>query len=411
MTTRWGTRPDSSTWSVSSRDMTLPTVEDLPVAGERVLVRADLNVPLADGAIVDDFRIRASLGTIEALRARGARVIVASHLGRPDGPDPALSMAPVSQALGALGDFPVIQAPGVVGDEVEAVIANAPADAVVVLENTRFEAGETADDASLAEAFARLAPLFVNDAFGTAHRAHASNVGTAERMRSAAGSLFTAEVAAFDRLLADAARPYVVVLGGAKVSDKLGVIEALLPQVDLMLVGGGMCFTLFAAGDYEVGDSLVDASRIDEARRVLDGPDGSKIILPEDIVVADSFDADADHRVVPGTAIPQGTVGMDIGPAAVASFGPVIEEAERVFWNGPMGVFEWEPFRSGTVGVAKAVAASDGFSVVGGGDTVAAVRVVGLDESVGHLSTGGGAGLALLEGLPLPAIVALEGWS
>jgi len=391
--------------------MTLPAIEDLAVAGERVLVRADLNVPVADGVVVDDFRIRASLATIAALRARGAKVIVASHLGRPDGPDPALSMAPVSQQLGALGGFTVVQAPGVVGDAVEAMIAEAAQDAVVVLENTRFEAGETANDASLAEAFARLGSLFVNDAFGTAHRAHASNVGTAERMRSAAGDLFTTEVAAFDRLLAEAARPYVVVLGGAKVSDKLGVIEALLPEVDLMLVGGGMCFTLFAAGGYEVGDSLVDSSRIDEVRRVLDGPGGSKIILPEDVVVADSFDADADHRVVPGTAIPEGTVGMDIGPATVASFGPVIEEAERVFWNGPMGVFEWEPFRSGTTGVAKAVAASDGFSVVGGGDTVAALRLVGLDESVGHLSTGGGAGLMLLEGSPLPAVLALEKWS
>ena len=391
--------------------MTLPAIEDLAVAGERVLVRADLNVPVADGVVVDDFRIRASLATIAALRARGAKVIVASHLGRPDGPDPALSMAPVSQQLGALGGFTVVQAPGVVGDAVEAVIAEAAQDAVVVLENTRFEAGETVNDASLAEAFARLGSLFVNDAFGTAHRAHASNVGTAERMRSAAGDLFITEVAAFDRLLADAARPYVVVLGGAKVSDKLGVIEALLPEVDLMLVGGGMCFTLFAAGGYEVGDSLVDSSRIDEVRRVLDGPDGSKIILPEDVVVADSFDADADHRVVPGTAIPEGTVGMDIGPATVASFGPVIEEAERVFWNGPMGVFEWEPFRSGTTGFAKAVAASDGFSVVGGGDTVAALRLVGLDASVGHLSTGGGAGLMLLEGSPLPAVLALEKWS
>jgi phosphoglycerate kinase len=391
--------------------MTLPAIEDLAVAGERVLVRADLNVPVADGVVIDDFRIRASLATIAALRARGAKVIVASHLGRPDGPDPALSMAPVSEQLGALGGFTVVQAPGVVGDAVEAVIAEAAQDAVVVLENTRFEAGETANDASLAEAFARLAPLFVNDAFGTAHRAHASTVGTAERMRSAAGDLFTTEVAAFDRLLADVARPYVVVLGGAKVSDKLGVIEALLPEVDLILVGGGMCFTLFAAGGYEVGDSLVESSRVDEVRRVLDGPDGSKIILPEDVVVADSFDADADHRVVPGTAIPEGTVGMDVGPATVASFGPVIEEAERVFWNGPMGVFEWEPFRSGTTGVAKAVAASDGFSVVGGGDTVAALRLVGLDESVGHLSTGGGAGLTLLEGSPLPAVLALEKWS
>ena len=386
-------------------------IDDLPVAGERVLVRADLNVPIDEGQVMDDFRIQASLGTLEALRGYGARVIVASHLGRPDGVDPALSMAPVGERLGALGDFTVAQAPAVVGDAVEAVIADAPSDTVVVLENTRFEPGEITNDAGLADSFARLAPFFVNDAFGTAHRAHASNVGTAERVRSAAGNLLAAEVGAFDRLLSDPSRPYVVVLGGAKVSDKLGVIEALLPEVDLMLVGGGMCFTLFAAGGYEVGDSLVDESMIDEVRRVLDGPDGSKIVLPEDVVIADTFTAEAEHRVVSGTAIPDGTVGMDIGPAAVASFGPVIEEAERVFWNGPMGVFEWEPFRSGTAGVAEAVAASDGFSVVGGGDSVAAMRVLGLDDSVDHLSTGGGAGLELLEGSPLPAVVALEKWS
>jgi phosphoglycerate kinase len=391
--------------------MALPTLDDLTVDGERVLVRADLNVPVRDGQVADDFRIVASLDTIHELRRSGASVVVASHLGRPKGVDPALSMQPVTERLGELGGFPVVQAPAVVGSAVEEVVASAPSETVVVLENTRFEVGETTNDPALADGFARLAATFVDDAFGTAHRSHASNVGVAERLPSAAGRLFAAEVAAYDRLLGDPARPYVVVLGGAKVSDKLGVIEALLPEVDLMLVGGGMCFTLFAAGGYEVGDSLVDESMIDEVRRLLDGPHGSKIVLPDDVVVAEAFAADAEPRIVPGTAIPDGTLGLDIGPGAVAQFGSVVEEAHRVFWNGPMGVFEWEAFRAGTAGVASAVAVTDGFTLAGGGDTVAALRLLELAEAVDHLSTGGGAGLVVLEGEELPAVSALEKWS
>ncbi len=391
--------------------MTLPTLDGLDAAGQRVLVRADLNVPVDEGRVVDDFRILASLDTIIELRSTRSPVIVASHLGRPKGVEPELSMAPVSQRLGELGGFSVIQAPAVVGDAVENVIRDAPSGAVVVLENTRFEPGETSNDPALAEGLARLADVFVDDAFGTAHRSHASNVGVAERLRSAAGRLFASEVEAYDRLLADPSRPYVVVLGGAKVSDKLGVIEALLPEVDLMLVGGGMCFTLLAAGGYEVGDSLVDTAMIEACRNVLEGPYGAKIVLPDDVVVADRLAADAEHRVVPGAAIPDGTIGLDVGPATVAAFGPVVEEAHRVFWNGPMGVFEWEAFRAGTQGIAEALAASEGFTLAGGGDTVAALRLFGLERSVGHLSTGGGAGLVLLEGSDLPAVAALEKWS
>lgn len=376
-----------------------------------MLVRADLNVPLRDGEVADDFRIAASIETIDELRAGGASVVVASHLGRPEGVEPALSMRPVSQRLGELGGFPVIQAPAVIGDAVEEVVRRAPADTVVVLENTRFEPGETENDPVVADGLARLADRFVDDAFATAHRSHASNVGVAERLRSAAGRLFAAEVEAFDRLTGDSSRPYVVVMGGAKVSDKLGVIDVLLPEVDLLLVGGGMCFTLFAAGGYEVGDSLVDESMVDEVRRLLDGPHGAKIVLPEDVVVAESFEADAAHRIVPGTAIPDGTVGVDIGPEAVQSFGAVIEEADRVFWNGPMGVFEWQPFRIGTAGLADAIAACEGFTVAGGGDLVAALRLIEMTRAVDHLSTGGGAGLALLVGDDLPAMVALEKWS
>ena len=391
--------------------MALPTLDSLDVAGKRVLVRSDLNVPLDEGTVADDFRIRASLPTIEALRQRGARVIVASHLGRPKGVDPAFSMAPVSERLGELGGFPVVQADAVYGTEVEALIADAPEGAVVVLENTRFEPGESKNDPEVASGLAALADVFVNDAFGTAHRAHASNVGVAERIPSAAGRLLEAEIKAFGRLLGDPERPYVVILGGAKVSDKLDVIKHLLPTVDLMLVGGGMCFTLLKAGGYRVGDSLVEESMIDVVRQILDGPGGEKIVLPDDLVVADRFAADSAHEVVPGTAMPDGKMGLDIGPETIRRFGAVIEEAESVFWNGPMGVFEWEAFRNGTAGIAEAVASSGGYTVVGGGDSVAALRLLERDDEVSFVSSGGGAGLEILEGTNLPGIAALERWS
>ena len=391
--------------------MTLPTLDTLDVEGKRVLVRSDLNVPLAEGAVADDFRIQASLPTIEALRARGAHVIVASHLGRPKGADPAFSMAPVSKRLGELGGFPVIQADTVYGPDVQALIADAPEGAVVVLQNTRFEPGESKNDVEVAAGLATLADVFVNDAFGTAHRAHASNVGVAERVPSAAGRLLEGEIEAFGRLLGEPDRPYVVILGGAKVSDKLDVIKHLLPKVDLMLVGGGMCFTLLKAGGYRVGDSLVEESMIDEVRGILEGPGGAKIVLPDDLVVADRFAADAAHRVVPATEIPDGMMGLDIGPETVRRFGGVIEEAASVFWNGPMGVFEWKAFRNGTAGIAEAVASSDGYTVVGGGDSVAALRLLGRDDEVSFVSSGGGAGLEILEGKNLPGIAALERWS
>ena len=391
--------------------MTLPTLDGLEVAGETVLVRADLNVPLDDGAVADDFRIRASLPTILDLRGRGARVVVCSHLGRPQGVDPAFSMRPVTERLGELGGFPVVQAPAVIGPEAETAVVAAPTDAVVVLENTRFEPGETRNAPAVADGLAALATRFVNDAFGTAHRAHASTVGVAERLPSAAGLLLAAEIDAFSRLLGEPERPYVVVLGGAKVSDKLGVIRSLLPKVDLMLVGGGMCFTLLAAGGYRIGDSLVEESMLEEVTAVLEGDGGAKVVLPTDIVVADRFAADAPHQVVSGTGIPDGVMGLDIGPETIERFGAVVEEAESVFWNGPMGVFEWEAFRAGTAGVAEAVAASDGYTVVGGGDSVAALRLLGRAGDVSHLSSGGGAGLEMLEGKTLPGVAALEKWS
>jgi phosphoglycerate kinase len=299
----------------------------------------------------------------------------------------------------------------VVGEQAAATIEGAPAGTVVVLENTRFEPGETKNDAALAGGLAALADVFVNDAFGTAHRAHASNVGVAERLPSAAGRLLEGEIEAFGRLLGDPERPYVVVLGGAKVSDKLDVIKHLLPKVDLMLIGGGMCFTLLQAGGYQVGDSLVEDSMVDEVRGILDGPGGSKIVLPDDIVVADGFAADAGHETVPATGIPDGTMGLDIGPETVRRFSDVIGAAESVFWNGPMGVFEWEAFRAGTAGVADAVASSNAYTVVGGGDSVAAIRLLGRDGDVSFVSSGGGAGLQMLEGKTLPGIAVLERWS
>lgn len=388
--------------------MTLPTLDALEVEGRRVLVRADLNVPLDGGAVADDFRIRASLPTIIELRDRGAQVVVASHLGRPKGPDPAFSMEPVAERLGELGGFPTVQAPAVIGADAARSVATAPAGSVVVLENTRFEPGESKNAPEVADGLAALADVFVDDAFGTAHRSHASNVGVAERLPGAAGRLLEGEIAAFARLLGAPERPYVVVLGGAKVSDKLEVIKHLLPTVDLMLVGGGMCFTLLKAGGYGVGDSLVEESMIGEVRAVLDGPGGSKIVLPDDLVVADRFAADAAHRIVPGTAIPDGMMGLDIGPETIRRFGRVIEEAASVFWNGPMGVFEWEAFRAGTAGIAAAVASSSGYTVVGGGDSVAALRLLELDREVSFVSSGGGAGLQMLEGKTLPGIAVLE---
>jgi len=391
--------------------VTLPTLDALEVEGRRVLVRADLNVPLDEGAVADDFRIRASLPTVMELRDRGANVVVASHLGRPKGPDPELSMRPVTERLGELGGFVTVQAPAVIGPDAEQAVASAPAGSVVVLENTRFEPGESKNAPDVADGLAALADVFVNDAFGTAHRSHASNVGVGERLPSAAGRLLEAEIAAFSHLLGEPDRPYVVVLGGAKVSDKLEVIKHLLPKVDLMLVGGGMCFTLLKAGGYSVGDSLVEESMVEEVKAILDGPGGSKIVLPDDLVVADRFAEDAAHRTVAGTAIPDGMMGLDIGPETVRRFGDVVEEASSVFWNGPMGVFEWESFRAGTAGVAAAVASSNGYTVVGGGDSVAALRLLGRDGDVSFVSSGGGAGLQMLEGKTLPGIAILERWS
>ncbi len=387
----------------------LRRLDDLDVAGKRVLVRADLNVPLEGGEVSDDFRIREALPAIRALRERDARlVIVASHLGRPDGREPELSLKPVAERLGELGGFEVVQAGDTAGPEARAAVEQGADGSVVVLENTRYEPGETENDPALADALASLADAFVLDAFGSAHRAHASTVGVAERLPSAASDLVVAEVEALTRLLDDPPRPYVVVLGGAKVSGKLGVMKALLPKVDAMLVGGGMCYTLLVAEGYPVGDSLVDEAKLDEVGEVLHGPDGGRVRVAADTVVAAEFAADAEHQVVPTARIPDGWVGVDIGPETAAEFADLVRHAGSVFWNGPMGVFEWEAFRAGTRAVAEALAANEGYTVVGGGDTVAALHELGLEDAPTHVSTGGGAGLELLEGGTLPALAVLE---
>jgi phosphoglycerate kinase len=384
------------------------------VSGRRVLLRADLNVPLdkSTGEITDDGRIRASLPTLQALRDAGARVIVAAHLGRPKGaPDPQFSLAPVAARLGELLGTSVPLAGDVAGEDARAKSEALGDGDVLMLENVRFEAAETSkDDAArgeLADRLAALADVYVDDAFGAVHRKHASVYDVALRLPHAAGRLVARELEVLTRLTTDPERPYVVVLGGSKVSDKLAVIEALLPKVDRLLVGGGMCFTFLAAQGHGVGSSLLEADQVDTCRRLLAEADG-RIVLPVDIVCADRFAADAETSLTPADAIPDDLMGLDIGPLTVDLFTAELVDARTVFWNGPMGVFELAPFAAGTRGVAEAVSAVDGLSVVGGGDSAAAVRQLGLaEEAYGHISTGGGASLEYLEGRELPGLAVL----
>jgi phosphoglycerate kinase len=393
------------------------TLDDLlaeGVSGRRVLLRADLNVPLdkATGEITDDGRIRASLPTLQALRDAGARVVVAAHLGRPKGaPDPQYSLAPVAARLGELLGAPVPLAADVAGDDARAKAAALGDGDVLLLENVRFEVAETSkDDAErveLADRLAALADVYVDDAFGAVHRKHASVYDVALRLPHAAGRLVVRELEVLQKLTTDPERPYVVVLGGSKVSDKLAVIEALLPKVDRLLVGGGMCFTFLKAQGHEVGGSLLEADQVDTCRRLLEEA-GDRIVLPVDVVCAADLTPDAETTVVDAGAIPEKLKGLDVGPRTVELFGRELGGARTVFWNGPMGVFELPPFQAGTRGVAEAVAAVDGLSVVGGGDSAAAVRQLGLDEAAyGHISTGGGASLEYLEGRELPGLAVL----
>jgi phosphoglycerate kinase len=392
------------------------TLDDLlaeGVAGRRVLVRADLNVPLDGGSITDDGRIRAVLPTLTALRDAGARVVVMSHLGRPKGaPDPRYSLRPVADRLGELLGSPVASPTDTVGEQAQQAVAGLADGGVALLENLRFNPGETSKDEAERSAFAAQLAAFgdayVDDAFGAVHRKHASVYDVARLLPHYAGRLVLTEVEVLRRLTEDPERPYAVVLGGSKVSDKLGVIDALLPKVDRMLIGGGMCFTFLAAQGHEVGGSLLEADQVDTCERLLEAA-GDKLVLPTDIVVADDFSATANTRTVPADEIPAGWKGLDIGPRSVSHFAAELAGAATVFWNGPMGVFELAPFAEGTRGVAQAVADCPGLTVVGGGDSAAAVRTLGLDESAfTHISTGGGASLEYLEGKTLPGLAALE---
>jgi phosphoglycerate kinase len=394
---------------------------ELPVAdGTRVLVRADLNVPLdkATGAITDDLRIVESLPTVRALLDRGAAVILCSHLGRPNGEvRPELSLAPIADALARQLDRPVellgvdATAPSpIVGPAVRARCAALAPGEVVVLENLRFDAGEERNDHDFVDALASLADLYVNDAFGSSHRAHASVDGVCRRLPHAPGLLVEREIDAFSRILADPPRPFVAILGGAKVSDKLAVIDALLDKVDTLLIGGAMCFTFAKATGGHVGDSLVEDDRIDDVRAALARATelGKEIIVPVDVVCAERIEAGIDTVMAPPDAVPDGLMGLDVGPVTVELFAQRIRDAGAVLWNGPMGVFETPPFDAGTRGVAEAFAAADGFTVAGGGDSAAALRQMGLDDSIDHLSTGGGASLELIEKGDLPGLAALR---
>ena len=389
----------------------LPRLDDLEVAGKRVLLRADFNVPLTDGAhddlrIDDDLRIVSARPTIEWLIEQGSAVVACSHLGRPKGkPDPKFSLAPVATRLAEVLGRPVVLAPGVVGPAVTEQAAALRAGEVLLLENLRFEAGETKNDPEFAAALSGLGDAYVDDAFGAVHRAHASIVGPPARLPSAAGRLLAREVDVLGGLLDAPEHPFVTILGGVKVSDKLGVIDALLERCDTLLVGGAMAFTFLVAQGYDVGDSLVETEMVARCRALLAT---GRILVPTDVVVAQEMTADAIARHVNAAGIPAGYKGLDIGPETAGRFADEIDRAATVLWNGPMGVFELEPFAAGTHTVANAVADCAGFTVIGGGDSASAIRHFGLADRIDHVSTGGGASLEFLEQGDLPGLRALR---
>jgi phosphoglycerate kinase len=388
------------------------TVRDLDVrTGQSVLARVDFNVPLEGGRVTDDARIRAALPTIELLLEKGVRLVLCSHLGRPQGRDPETSLAPVSGRLGELIDARVHQAPEVVGPEVRRGAERLEPGGVLVLENTRWERGETENDSGLARELAALGDAYVNDAFGAAHRAHASTAGVAEYLRPAvAGLLLEREVVTLRSIVEAPERPLVVVLGGAKVTDKIALIDRFLDTADALLIGGAMCFSFFRAQGIATGDSLVEEEGVELARQALEKADasGCRLRLPVDVVAGDRFDAGAEHRELDGLEVPDGWMGLDIGPRTAAAYADEVAKAGTVFWNGPMGAFELAPFAAGTRAVAEAVARAGGTTVVGGGDTGAALAEFGLAAEVDHLSTGGGAALELLEDKELPGVEVLD---
>lgn len=383
-------------------------VTDLDVRGKKVLVRVDFNVPISDGKVGDDTRIQAALPTIKYLLENNAAVILCSHLGRPKGEvKPELSLKPVAEYLGTLIDAPVKFAEDCIGEKAEKAAAALEPGQVLVLENTRFHAGEKKNDPDMAKQLASLAELFINDAFGTAHRAHASNTGVADYLPAAAGFLLEKEIKYLGNAIADPERPFVAILGGAKVSDKIGVIENLLEKADRILIGGGMANTFFKAQGYEMADSLVEDDVIDVAKTLLDKA-GGKLVLPVDVVIADAFEADADDKVMDVGDVPAGWRILDIGPRTVKAFEDIIERAGTVVWNGPMGVFEFDKFARGTFDIAETMAKSKAVGIVGGGDSASAMRKAGLEDKITHISTGGGASLEMLEGKTLPGLAALE---
>jgi phosphoglycerate kinase len=399
------------------------SLEHMDVQDKRALVRVDFNVPLEDGPdgavqVADDTRIVAALVTIEELRSRGARLVLVSHLGRPHGRrDERLSMAPVVERLRELIAANVTLAPAVVGEEVRALSEGLGEGDVLVLENVRFEPGETANDPAFARELAQLGDVYVNDAFGAAHRAHASTEGVAHLLPSAAGRLLEHEVATLSGILEHPARPLVAVIGGAKVTDKIAVIDRFLEIADVLIIGGAMCFPFLCAQGHAVGDSLCLDEDTEHARRALakageprsSRPGPARLELPSDLVIGEQLAADASHRVLHGVEVPKGWMGLDIGPATAERYALEIARAGSVFWNGPMGAFEADPFAAGTRRVAEAVAQANGLTVVGGGDSAAALARFGLEHAVDHLSTGGGATLALMEGEALPGVEALDG--
>ena len=383
-------------------------VTDLDVKGKKVLVRVDFNVPISGGEVGDDTRIQAALPTIEYLLENGAAVILCSHLGRPKGEyDPELSLQPVAEYLDNMIDAQVKFAEDCIGDVAQKAAKNLEPGQVLVLENTRFHAGEKKNDPEFAKELASLAELFVNDAFGTAHRAHASNVGVADYLPSAAGFLLEKEIKYLGNAIADPERPFVAILGGAKISDKIGVIDNLIENADRILIGGGMANTFFKAQGYALAESLVEDDVLDTAKDMLDMA-GGKIVLPVDVVIADDFSADAADKIMDVGDVPAGWRILDIGPRTVEAFSDIIKRAGTVVWNGPMGVFEFEKFAKGTFEVAKAIAESAATGIIGGGDSTSAIKKSGLDDKITHISTGGGASLEMLEGKTLPGLAALD---
>jgi phosphoglycerate kinase len=383
------------------------TIRDIDVDGKKVLVRVDFNVPILDGKVGDDTRIRAALPTLNYLLEHRAALILCSHLGRPKGgPDPKYTLRPVAEHLQKLMGREVLFAADCIGPEAEAAASKLSQGSILILENTRFHPEEEKNDPAMAQQLAILADVYVNDAFGSAHRAHASTEGVAKFLPAVAGFLMEREIQYLGAAVADPAKPFVAILGGAKVSDKIGVIRNLLAKADTVLIGGGMANTFFKAQGYPVGDSLVEDEALETAREIL-ALAGNRLRLPVDVVIADQFAADAAHRLMSTGPIPEGWRILDIGPETVGLYARVIKSAKTVVWNGPMGVFEFSEFARGTFGVAKAVAESGATSIVGGGESVAAVQQSGLAEKITHISTGGGASLEMLEGMTLPGVAAL----